>query len=189
MAGEPSSLHELFRKQRLLKRLTQSQLARKGNCTQSAVSMFEAGRTDVLARDRLKALADILQLDISGSPEIDTVPPAATAMTLKYCPTDECLSNIPYVVNQQLCFVPTMIEAPAGEQTWCEFCGEILEDHCPNPDCTAKPNEGGFCVHCGTRYVTAGQTKAQSPVEWADDQRHRIREIRSLSETRKNRPK
>lgn len=186
MSADADSLYLNFRKRRQERGLTQSELAREANCSQSAVSMFEAGRSHALSQERLVALAQILELDTEAVVAQFSEPGAAASLVLKYCSTDECPSNIPYVVRGQLCFRPTMVKADAAEQSRCRECGDILESRCPNPACGLPAEEGSYCGTCGTAYVPVTRASTRSDDQWADEQRSRIHDIRELSKARTN---
>jgi transcriptional regulator with XRE-family HTH domain len=174
------SLNEILRKKRRERGLTQSDLAHAAHCTQSAVSMFEAGRSDALAEKTVARIAEILEIDLASVAAV--IPSASTsAMAKKFCPVDECPSNVPYVVRGQPCFYPRMVQAPVEEKTRCRYCGELMESCCPCGKCAAPAREGAFCRLCGTPYVTAVNTGIAPLEEWADAQRKRILEILEIS--------
>jgi transcriptional regulator with XRE-family HTH domain len=182
MISSPHSpLHERFRSQRRALGVTQSQLAEEVNCAQSAVSMFESGRMDVLSRDKVAAIAAVLDVDLDEIFSVDLAMNGPVSV-LKYCPSDECPSNIPYVVRAQLCFQPKMVLAPTAQQTRCAGCGDVLEDCCPDESCCAPVEEGSFCMCCGSAYVTSTRTRTPA---WADQQRTRIAAMQELTRTRK----
>ena len=177
---QTDSLNEILRKKRREKGLTQSELARAAHCTQSAVSMFEAGRSDTLAQKTVARIAELLEIDLASVPAAIS-PAVFSAAVKKFCPVDECPSNVPYVVRSQLCFHPRTVQAPAEEKTRCASCGELMELCCSNEKCAAPVEEGAFCHLCGTPYVAPVQTGKAPLEEWADTQRQRIREIFDIS--------
>jgi DNA-binding XRE family transcriptional regulator len=176
------SLNRLLAEARRRRGMTQSELAGLIGAKQSAISMFEAGQPDALAREKVELMAEKLDIDIKSAQTHDSL---AGPLTLKYCPIDGCPSNIPYVAGGQLCYRPAMVEALVGCPTHCADCGEVLEDRCPNEKCRAGLAEGGFCAQCGTPFVTVTERIQGSLVNWADGHRARIRELRSLGETRR----
>ena len=191
MFEEKESIHRLFRRRRLEAGLTQSELARQADCRQSAISMFEAGRTDVLSREKLAVIAERLGIDPGLLPAVPEAPVPATRAPrrLAYCPVDECPSNIPYTVRGELYFRPTFTRVSddhAGPAA-CAWCGELLECRCPNPDCGAPAREArSICPLCGTLYVTPIVVAGQSPEQreaWAAARRRLIGELRDLSGT------
>jgi transcriptional regulator with XRE-family HTH domain len=178
-----TSAHELVRNARRAKGLTQSELAARVKCKQSAVSMFEAGRTNVLAAETIAQIAKILDIDIKSMPAAGAGATVAEArLTLKYCPIDECPSNVPYVVHGTVHLMPKVVTAAEDEKTRCRYCGEILECHCPNAECAARVEAGAFCPWCGAEYVPQSPLGGTDPVAWADAQRRRIAEMRKLAE-------
>ena len=181
-------VHVICRNIRRQSGLTQSELARQAGCTQSAVSMFEAGRPEALAQDKVVGIAEILGIDIKSLGKQETSPGARVTLSLKYCPVDECPSNVPYVIRSQLCFKPAMVEALASESTVCGLCAEPLEVRCPNEACRASLREGGFCWKCGSPYVTpACDLDGESLAIWAARQRRRIEALHELTETHRYR--
>jgi len=180
MSEELRQIFEAVRQKRKEKGFTQSQLAKEAGCTQSAISMFEAGRSDALAGKTVQRIGEILGIDLSSLSQASSGGPAQVEGSVKYCPVDECLSNVPYVVRGRLCFMPAMWETVSGETT-CRFCGELLESECPNEECRAPLVKGSFCPACGSPYVSPG-VNVSDPIEWADAQRQRIGEILSLSD-------
>jgi len=175
-----SRIAEALRLKRREMGLTQSDLARQAECTQSAISMFEAGRADALSLKTVKRIAEILEIDLDAIRDEPATEAAGTAV-LKYCPVDECYSNIPYVVHDTLCLYPGTVRAPRAERTRCRWCGEPMESACPNRECGADIVAGAFCPLCGEPYITA--TGKEEPVtDWADAQRRRIREIQDALE-------
>lgn len=180
-------LHELVRNTRREKGLTQSELARLAGCRQSAISMFEGGRSDALSRKSLLVIGEKLGLDPEQLAAADGRTYSRDDTRLKFCPSDRCPSNVPYTVGSGLCFRPAMVRALSGVKSWCSMCGELLEDRCPNEQCGADVTEGAFCERCGTRYVTVTGTGTMEGLDseaWADEQRRRIREIGQLGATR-----
>lgn len=175
------SISELFRQARRRQGLTQSEVARQVGCKQSAISMFEAGRSDALSQEKQRRLAELLGVDV----ELLTSSQIARRVVpvLKFCPVGDCPSNIPYVVGDRVCLRPTMIQGVKGVLEWCASCGEILEEICPNENCRTEVFEGAFCRRCGTAYVQPVHPLPERLVEWADAQRARIHEIRTLSAT------
>lgn len=163
MNGGGSTLQEAMLAARRAAGMTQSELARKAGCQQSAISMFESGRQDCLSQEKIRAIARILGVDLAKLP----ASPAATAPgVLKYCPDALCPSNIPYVVGRRLCHLPTLVVAPAGAATRCRHCGEILEHECPGPDCGMPVSPGAFCEACGTPYIVSGIEPGDDPSAW-----------------------
>jgi transcriptional regulator with XRE-family HTH domain len=183
MNQDTRPVHEILRAARRAKGITQTALASGVGCKQSAVSMFEAGRGDALSAETVARIAEHLGVDLAVV-KGGTGGKMAARRVSKYCPVDECPSNVPYVVRGQLCFKPSLVEGRAGQADHCGLCGEILEERCPNEQCGAAISEGSFCAVCGTAYVTAAREERGPLVAWADGQRNRIGQIRQLSSTR-----
>ena len=183
MAEKRESIPILIRNARRSKGLTQSELARLVGCRQSAISMFEGGHADALAKKTIMAIGEKLSI----SPELlvaeETIE-GTRVLTLKYCPVDACPSNIPYVVRDEVFFKPSMSVGPSGESTRCGLCGELLEETCPNAECDAALAEGSFCRECGTPYVARSGGRITNAEVWAERIRSRISELQQLSKTR-----
>lgn len=185
MTTENEPLRFLVRRKRLEAGLTQTELAREVGCSQSAVSMFEAGRPDVLSGQKFAAIAERLGLD---STQLST-PVAETAMpdprVWGYCPIGECPSNIPYCVRGQLYFRPAVVRTPATKKTFCRYCGELLETSCPNLECAAPVNKDtSICLECGSPYVHSLQLADAAPAvleQWASERRALRRELLALT--------
>lgn len=171
------------RRVRRSKSLTQSELAKIVKCKQSAISMYEAGHVDALSYKTIVLIARELGLTVPEEVVVDSVPQDIRLSCLKYCPIDDCPSNIPYIVGGELHFKPTMVNALKDKSTRCSFCGEILQDCCSNEACGMPLSDGGFCVHCGDAYVTVTRMMRGSLDEWAANRCGIIKELRSMSET------
>lgn len=182
---EGLTIFEMVRDARCAKGVTQSKLAGLVGCRQSAISMFESGRADAISQKTLSAIAGELGLDAKALSAMDLRRVTARSLLLKYCAVDDCPSNVPYTVRGRIRFSPAMVEAPAGEQTRCSLCGDILEDRCPNEDCRAELNEGAFCGQCGTAYVSSVREKPDNADERAATIRARISELRAMSQTKR----
>jgi transcriptional regulator with XRE-family HTH domain len=165
-------IHLALREARRRKGLTQSQVADAIECKQSAISMLENGRRDALSRDKLSALAKLLDVDLSKSGA------APETAGLAYCPDPACPSNIPYVLRGQVVFHPTLVAVRRETPAHCALCGEVLETRCPNAECRSAPQPGAFCGRCGSPYVCAG---AGEPEQSADDAQRRIRSLLELT--------
>lgn len=180
MTDVERSLHLVFRDARRRRNMTQSELAHRVGCRQSALSMFERGRRGVLSREKVELAATELGVDLAGLTEGGAFPGVGHPSILKYCPVAECPSNVPYEVGGELYFRPAMVEASPAEKTRCGFCGEILEDRCPSEACGALLREGACCWRCGERLVAVDDADP-APVGWAECQRQAIRDVLGLS--------
>lgn len=179
-ADAADALHVRVRCARREAGLTQAALAAKAECKQSAISMFEAGRKDALSRDKVQRLAEILGMD-SAIGESGGEPGTGEVL-LKYCPVDECPSNVPYVVRGNLCFMPSLMRKRSGATDFCPWCGELLMDACPNAACAAPVAQGAFCRSCGTAYVTSTRREGDDVRDWARTQRLTILQVTDLAE-------
>ncbi|MFC1452476.1 helix-turn-helix domain-containing protein [Verrucomicrobiota bacterium] len=181
---EKRNLPQTVRWKRRDRNMTQSELAELVGCRQSAVSMYEAEKPSKLSRKNVERIAEILEIDLSAFPVEREREEQATRLSLKYCPIDTCLSNIPYAVHGSLHFKPTMIRGEGVSKSRCTCCGEVMESTCPNPDCRAELVEGAVCPRCATPYVTTTvEVAGWAAVQWAAEQRAMIREVREMSQT------
>ena len=160
-SGE-GTLHEAMQAARRAAGLTQSELARKAGCQQSAISMFESGRPDILSEEKIQSIARILGVDPAKLPA--ATPAGASPATLKFCPDAMCPSNTPYLVGRRLCHSPSLVLAPSGGAMRCRLCGELLEASCPGCGKAASP--GAFCDSCGEPYVVSGLGRGGDPEAW-----------------------
>lgn len=185
MEQSMTPLYETLRAARRRLGLTQSELAREAKCAQSAISMFESGRTDALSWKTVNLLAGRLNVEIPAAPPdgVDEAP--RDLVRLKYCPVDDCPSNIPYVVRGNLHFKPGLVQARVDETTRCNMCGEVLEARCPNESCGAPLVEGGSCFRCGESYVTVTHVMRGPLDQWIEQRRGEIRELWTMSRTRR----
>lgn len=155
-----------LRRGRLAVGLTQSELADKVGCKQSALSMLERGRFSAVSRETLAKIAAEVGVQLPA----EATPPAAAAATLAlpplgfaFCPNPDCLSNLPYFVGPELLLLPL---GPAGEGPRCAVCGEILVRACPACGAPARRN-AGCCADCGAPLVPAPEDAAADPRAWA----------------------
>ena len=184
MSADEITVAEVVRRRRRALSLTQAELAQQAGCRQSAISMFEAGRSAALARQTVERIAEILEIDLADVERDTGQEGAARELTLKYCRVEGCPSNIPYTVADSLCLKPAMVRAPRDEKTRCTMCGELMCMGCPNAECGVDVVEGSFCPECGTAYVPVAAVESGWQVtKWADEQREKIREIREMSRT------
>jgi len=149
-------------KARRSKGMTQSALAEKIACKQSAISMFERGNLQALSQERQEDLATFLELDW---PPVDANHPYSSVSRPvspgSYCPHYDCPSNYPYRVGTRLLAMPRNHTLSSGKH--CRYCGEVQESCCPN--CSAPYQHGAYCTTCSTPYIFIAQTE-RSPDEW-----------------------
>jgi transcriptional regulator with XRE-family HTH domain len=171
------ALHRLLAEARRERGITQSQLAAQAGCRQSAVSMMERGRTDALAWDKIKTVAQLLDVDVTPyAPEpqdsaAEDTSLHTSASGVGICPIFDCPGNIPFVVNGRLLILPRAA-GEAGERH-CAYCGELLERTCP--ECGSPLEKGRACCgKCGAAYIAAPENINGGIHEWAERQRHNI---------------
>jgi hypothetical protein len=160
--------------------LTQSELARRTDCLQSAISMFESGRGG-LSDAKIIEVARVLGLD-AGPEREAAFREAGAAQALKFCPAADCPSNIPYVVAGRVCVFVRPVLAPLSEATRCRLCGEVLESRCPNVECDAPVSQGACCERCGSAYVPPVLPRGESPEAYAARRQSEMEALRSLME-------
>ena len=164
----PRNWFVALRRGRLAAGLTQSALAEKVGCKQSALSMLEGGRLSAVSRETLAKIAEAVGVELP-----DGVVPAAAAaaaavasalpLGFAFCPNAECLSNLPYFVGAELLLLPL---GSAGDGAHCAVCGELLERACPA--CGAPVRRGGgCCTACGAPLVPVPDGFAPDPRAWA----------------------
>lgn len=169
--------NEFFRRTRREKGVTQADLARQANCTQSAISMFESGRHDAVNDATIQAIAAVLDIDLK-SPDATGIEAASAALVAKYCPIDDCPSNFPYLVRNQVLLMPSIVNGPAREKTRCRLCGELLESTCSNCDCMAPVDKGACCYVCGKPYVSFIGELNESPENFVSRRQAEVRNLR-----------
>lgn len=161
--------------------LTQSELARQAGCRQSAVSMFERGHANALARPTIDALLKLLEIELPAADSHTASSPAALPSSTtahRYCPVFDCPSNVPFTVQGALLIKPQT--QPAANARHCAFCGELLENACP--ECGAAVSGGACCAQCGSPYIsTPPHLTGDNPAAWADSHRSRLRELGLLA--------
>lgn len=171
-------LYKTLRRARIAAGLTQSALAERAGCRQSAVSMMEAGRTTALSQETLRKIAGELGVTLPDALPAAALAPAsaiATALGAAWCPNFQCLSNLPYFIGEELFFLPL---GTAGDGAHCLLCGELLERACPA--CGARVHHAsGCCEACGRPLVAMPEGFADAPRAWADAQREQIALLRA----------
>lgn len=184
---------QIFREARRAKRLSGVQLAKMAGCTQSAISQFEGGKRIALRRETVEKICEILEIEMPA--ELAEEPAgqgtaaglsrsvaAATSVPQRpapvpYCPNSGCPSNIPYVVDGALAFMPR--RQPDAGATYCPWCGEVLLKECPQ--CEEPSTSTAFCPNCGAKRVEPPEG-ISDPVAWASARRAEIAEIDRLEQ-------
>lgn len=163
---DPITAGRLVRSHRRRKGLTQADTARATGATQSQISFYEAGRTGVLSKERIEALAKLLEIDAASLLEVrQSAPP-----TVSYCGNWDCPSNDPYVSKAGLIFRPRFTSTPPS---MCLWCGEPLQQHCSNCSSAIVPR-GMNCGTCGDPYVETPEDAPQHDLDrWASMRRER----------------
>lgn len=180
---EISNLARLITDARRKRGITQSELAQQVGCKQSAVSMLERGHESALAWPKVEAILKHLGIDIPKVTENASMPVTHSSTErprLRYCPIYDCPSNIPFTVQQVLLIKPNPSVQPATGDKHCTYCGELLEQQCP--ECGSAVNNGACCAQCGTPYISIPpQNAADNPTAWADAQRTRLNALGLLA--------
>lgn len=172
------------------KGISQSALALEFGCKQPAISMFESGDGTKLSEDVIKKLAARVGVSLDPPPVAETrvtavLPslepvPVDHARPLGFCPSMQCLSNVPYVLEGRLYLRPAnRMAAPVLGAKRCAVCGEVLELRCPS--CGAALNEGACCAICGQPYVTPTLPYEVDAAAWAKIRREEIAALRALA--------
>lgn len=171
----PRNWFVALRRGRLAAGLTQSALAEKVGCKQSALSMLEGGRISAVSRETLAKIAEAVGVELPAGvvpPEAAGAASVAAALPLgfAFCPNFECLSNLPYFVGGELLLLPL---GSAGDGAHCAVCGEILARTCPA--CGAPVRRGGGCCgRCGAPLVAVPAGEPADPAAWAAAQQAAI---------------
>ena len=150
MSGYARELYGAIKVRRREQGLTQTALARRVGCTQSALSMLEQGRADAVNAETLAKLAAELGLALSDF-ERDCPLPALAPVSAGFCPDPECPSHQPYRVGNRLLLWPRL----QASGSHCPYCGELLEHACPTCGQIVRP--GACCTACGNPYLSLVQ--------------------------------
>ncbi len=157
-------LHLQLRNARRARGLTQTELARQADCTQSAVSMMESGQAAAMARSTLETIARILEVELPAEAlaEVAAIPQTPTPVAARICPNADCPGNLPYRVGGEVLFMPH-VQRHSGKR--CIYCGEVLIGTCP--ECGAPIHAGAACcAECGTPLVPSTVDLATATDEW-----------------------
>ena len=176
-----SSLFRVLRQARRQRGWTQSDVAERLGCRQSAVSMMERGRQGALSRSKLLELARLLDVEPGA---IDSAGDGGVPVEVvaKCCPDPDCLSNVPYVVAGEVRLFPRLHSAVEDDTTYCTWCGEVLISRCPKAECGARVRSGSCCARCGSAYVPGdGVVEGESPEVWAQGRRDQLRDLLALT--------
>lgn len=177
MNDAPNIAH-LISEARRRRGLTQSELARQIDCKQSAISMFECGHENALARPKVDAALKLLGLERPR--ETEHASPAGIPSTPfsghRYCPVYDCPSNIPFTVQSTLRVKPLPQAQPSIHAKHCAFCGELLENKCPECGCAVNP--GACCIQCGAPYISIPPSTDEGRImAWVEAQHARLQSL------------
>lgn len=159
---------------------TQSRLADEVGCRQSAISMYERGDDSALAAETIAQIAAKLEVKLEAFPEFPDAPPAGM-MVRKFCVNPDCRSNVPFIQGPDVFFLPGFFVDSAAKPSWCPWCGEVMESRCRNEQCRAVVASGVCCTACGTPYVPTMPVTPGRDRAWADAERERILDLRTLA--------
>lgn len=175
MKTEPNKpLYRILSDARRSLAMTQSALAKKVDCKQSAVSMMERGKADALAWSKIEGIAEVLDVSVDAFAPNDEQSNVIGGESHGYCPVFDCPANIPYVVNGKIFALPRKLSI--GSEKFCGYCGELLEKACPG--CGVKIVEGAACCHeCGAAYIATPDSVPQGAEEWTKSHRNILRDI------------
>lgn len=174
----------VFQQARRAKRLSGVELAKMAGTSQSAISQFEGGKRTALRRDTIEKICEILEIAMppelageeSGQGALAESPSAAIAVQNirkeAYCPNAGCPSNVPYVVDGSLAFMPR--RQPDSSAVFCPWCGEVLLRECPQ--CETAATRTAFCPSCGAKRVEPPEG-ISDPVAWAEMRRAEIASV------------
>lgn len=173
----PKDISSRFKEARRSRGLGQTELARAVGCKQSAISMFESGRTTALSEDTIRKIASELGVDLNKVAEIESDNVVCSSLSgfrsfTSFCPDMECPSNYPYLVGGRLMLLPMKDVSSVGTGKFCPFCGEVLEKRCP--ECGAPLNEGACCSQCSFQYVQNSLAPDVDVKRWVELRRMEI---------------
>ncbi len=155
------------------------QLAKEVGCTQSAISQYEGGKLTALKQETIVKIAKKLGIELpkATAENSDIAPSPAIKPSAKaaYCPNGDCLSNVPYTVNNELILFPR--KQPDPNARYCPWCGELLERECP--ECNEEATQTAFCPACGTKRIEPPADIADIE-EWSEKRRAQIADLDKL---------
>lgn len=176
-----TALHDALKSARKAAGMSQAELADRVGCKQSAISMFEGGRSDVLAWEKVVRIAEILGTDIrSFAPQMIPVV-QDDGRVLKCCTNFDCERNIPRMIGDRLMVRPTFLYAQDDADTFCPECLSEMISRCPS--CSHPVKRGNGCSACGTPYVICSiPGDAAQVANWVAARRREIRDTMAMNE-------
>jgi transcriptional regulator with XRE-family HTH domain len=164
------------RKKRHEKHFSQSKLASRIGCSQTAISKIEKGDLSSLSEEKLSALCRELHVTVA--------PIVASRSVLAFCGNHDCPLGWREVVNGILVIQPAMFRIEAREMRFCKACGKPLLTACQEIKCSALPQEGAsFCTKCGTPLVKIERHQQTGDLEeYKEIMNCRCKELRSEGE-------
>jgi hypothetical protein len=134
---------------------------------------------EALAQGTIAKIAEILGvvIDPVAAGSVQTTP-AVPPVGRSICPSADCPSNIPFVVNGEVIFWPRRQPAASGRH--CVFCGEVLAQVCRR--CGVAVTEGACCPECGTAHVLPPGVGPSDLEQWAAQRRRLIADWRALQD-------
>lgn len=126
--------------------LTQQDVARIINASQSQISAFENGSMDSLSRYKRAALLNLLGIQASIN---------RSEQTLAYCSNLDCPGTMPYWSEGKVIFQPIFYERIRGHPIRCGLCAETLTVECHK---CGQPISQGYYCGCGEPYIDVPKT-------------------------------
>ncbi len=183
----PRDAHRRLRDARRRMDWTQARLVQEVGASQSAISMFEAGKAGALSEEKIAAIAAALGVDLAAAPEEEPSPPQQLP-SLWFRPDHRCVTNLPTIISGEVRFVPAMILAAAQELA-CPYCAGVLVNRCPG---CGEPIalEGAFCTssRCAKPLVPTPEAPEEKALLAASADAERRRRLEILKSSRARRP-
>lgn len=162
------------------KGLTQSALAERVGCKQSAISMLESGQPEKLSKENTEKLAKLLGVTLKTTNSEDSAAdrpgPLASAGS-GYCPNAHCPSCVPYPLQDSVAFWPRLQSLSNGRH--CAYCGDLIETSCP--ECkTPVQIAGACCTVCGAVRIANTLPVGTPPESWIMKRRDELQTFHQL---------